>query len=127
MMRPWSFVSLLFEVKGRVAGTTKVIRLTTNGKFGVGGDLEEALKRMGWVNQHVKSTLDEDGLEVDSMGDAEEDEDGLGVVNDDLASLTQMSFEDFVDATKGQKFWLKVSKDSKGFYRIEPDSLAPKG
>ncbi len=127
VMRPWSFVSLLFEVKGRTAGTTKLVKLTTNGRFGAGGDLEEALKLMGWVNEHVKTVVDEDGLEVESAGDVEIDEDGLEVVTQDLSELTRHSFETFVEGAKGSKFWLKVERDTKGYLRIEPTSLAPKG
>jgi hypothetical protein len=126
VMRPWSFVSLLFEVKGRVAGTTKTIKLTTNGKFGSGADLEEALKLMGWVNELVSVELDEDGLEVEKMGDVEVDEDGLEVIPEDLTALTRESFEKFVETVKGSKFWMTITRDAKGFYRIEPNSLSPK-
>jgi len=126
VMRPWSFVSLLFDVRGRVAGQNKVIKLTTNGKFGTGGDLEEALKRMGWVNEHTKVSLDEDGLEVESVGDAVLDEDGLEVIQEDLTTLTRLSFEDFVTRTKGAKFWLSVARDTKGYLKIVPESLTPK-
>lgn len=126
VMRPWSIVSLLFEVKGRVAGKNKVIKLTTNGKFGTGTDLEEALTLMGWVNEYTKTVVDEDGLEVESAGDTTTDEDGLEVIAEDIDQLTQLSFEEFVEATKGAKFWLQVDRDSKGFWRIEPKSLTPK-
>jgi hypothetical protein len=126
VMRPWSFVSLLFEVKGRVAGQSRVIKLTTNGRFGTGGDLEEALKLMGWVNEHVKVVFDEDGLEVESVGEVITDEDGLEVVAEDLTELTRESFAKFVETVKGCKFWMTVTRDAKGFYRIEPGSLTPK-
>jgi hypothetical protein len=126
VMRPWSFVSLLFEVKGRVAGQSRVIKLTTNGRFGTGGDLEEALKLMGWVNEHVKVIFDEDGLEVESVGEVTTDEDGLEVVAEDLTELTRESFAKFVETVKGCKFWMTVTRDAKGFYRIEPGSLTPK-
>ena len=126
VMRPWSIVSLLFEVKGRVAGTNKIIKLTTNGKFGSGADLEEALKLMGWINELVSIEVDEDGLEVEKMGDTEVDEDGLEVIPEDLTALTRESFENFVETVKGSKFWMSITRDAKGFYRIEPNSLAIK-
>jgi len=127
VMRPWSFVHLLFEVRGRVSGQNKVVKLTTNGRFGTGGDLEEALKCMGWVNEQVKVTVDDDGLEIESAGDSTTDEDGLEVIQEDLTKLTRLSFEKFVDESKGKKFWMNITRDTKGFYRIDPKSLTPKG
>lgn len=126
VMRKWEIVALVFDVKGRVAGHTRTLKLTTNGQFGSSGELEIALKSMGWVNELVSLELDEDGLEVERMGDVEVDEDGLEVVTVDIDTLTFESFKSFVDRIKGAKFWLKVCRDAKGYFKIEPGSVTPK-
>lgn len=125
--RKWEIVTLVFNVKGRIQGHTRPIKLTTNGQFGSTGDLEVALKAMGWVNDLVSVEVDEDGLEIENRGDIAVDEDGLEVVTQDIDALTFESFHKFVEQVKGQKFWLKVSKDAKGYLRIEPGTVSPKG
>ncbi len=126
VMRKWEIVALLFDVKGRVAGNIRTLKLTTNGQFGSSGELETALKSMGWVNELVSVEIDEDGLEVERTGDVEIDEDGLEVVTADIDALTFESFKDFVDRVKGSKFWLKIGRDAKGYLKIEPGSVTPK-
>lgn len=123
VMRDWRFVSLLFEFKPNVRGQApRTIKLTTNGRE----DLTKALTLMGWVNETLEVVLDEEGQEIVTLVGAEEDEDGLEIVSEDYEEIVQRSFEAFVDATKGQKFEALLTRDAKGFWRVEPDSIAPK-
>jgi hypothetical protein len=124
VMRDWRFVSLLFEFKPTVRGQApKTIKLTTNGRE----DLLKALTLMGWVNETMKVILDEEGQGIVTLVGAEEDEDGLEIVSEDYEEVMQRSFDAFVETTKGQKFEALLTKDAKGFWRVEPDSIAPKG
>jgi hypothetical protein len=126
LMRDWSFVSLVFDVKGRIAGHTREIKLTTNGQFGTSGELEKAIKDMGWVNNLRNVVLDEDGLEIEKFGELEIDEDGLEISTIDVEKELFNSFRAFVEDVKGHKFWVKVTRDNKGYLRIEPGSITPK-
>jgi hypothetical protein len=121
----WEHIDLVFEVKGFKLGTSQPISLTTNGKLGNTGQLEQALCLLGWVNKFKKVIVDEDGLEVEVFGDVEIDEDGLEVSTFDEEELIK-SVKEFEESIKGKKFWLKVTRNARGYWNIEPGSIKPK-
>ena len=114
--REWSIFFLNFEVMGKIRGTTQIVGVPCGFTFDPDNNLGKSLLAMGFKIPEVKTTLDADGFEV------EDDED---IADDDFQQVDppKLDFTLFLLSKKDSVYIAKLSKDQKGFWRVDLDTL----
>ena len=114
--REWSIFFLNFEVMGKIRGTTQIVGVPCGFTFDPDNNLGKSLLAMGFKIPEVKTTLDADGFEV---------EDDKDIADDDFQQVDppKLDFSKFLESKKSSIYIAKLSKDQKGFWRVDVDTL----
>lgn len=118
--KPYAFLNLNFRVKGAVRGTDRIISVTANFTYAPDNLLGRTLAAMGFDAPEVELEVDEEGFEIEALGDT--DDEGF---EDEPAN--DLGIEDFLASAQGNVYTAKVDKVTegkrKGFWVIDVDTI----
>ena len=121
--KEWVINNLVFDVMGRVKGTSQKVSVTVGERYSNDNLLGKTLQAMGFVSPEVETVTDDEGFDVEVLP---EDEDGFGVIEGDTLGE---ALENFIACVQGKVFIAKLSKltegKRKGFWNIDVETLKP--
>jgi hypothetical protein len=119
--RPWSLLSICFEVRGTARGTSQKMSITCGFNYDAENLLGVTLASLGYQPPTVEMMVDDEGFEVEAV---EEDEEGFETTGE-----VDFGIEEFLETIKGKVFTAKVYRATegkqKGYWQIDAKSLTP--
>ncbi len=116
--KPWSMFKFRFLCMGKYHGSDLEISLTTGFKYEPDNLLGLALASMGFESPTANTVVDEDGFEVVEPENL--DEDGF-----EVTEAPKLDVVGFLETKINSVFVARVSKNQKGFWSIDVNTLKP--
>lgn len=119
--KPWSLLSINFEVKGVTRGSCQKVCITCGFDYDTENPLGITLTSLGYEPPTIPLVLDDEGFEVEAV---EEDSEGFETTGE-----VDFGIEEFLETIKGKVFTAKVYRATegreKGYWQIDAKTLTP--
>ena len=116
--KPWSMFKFRFLCMGKFHGSDQEISLTTGFQYEPDNLLGKALAAMGFETPNPNTVEDDDGFEVVEPENL--DDDGF-----DVTLAPKLDVISFLDTKIDSVYIANLSKNQKGFWSINVDTLRP--
>ena len=116
--KPWSMFKFRFLCMGKFHGSDQEITLTTGFQYDRDNSLGKTLTAMGFEIPIPKTVIDDDGFEIVEA----ENLDGDGF---EVTEPPKLNIESFLETKINSIYIAKLSKNQKGFWSIDVDTLKP--